>query len=261
MKNKPLSSLSSTPDIPSDSTSLIRYWAIVPAAGNGSRFGADKPKQYLPVSGKTILRHTLEKLHNIPWLESIVVAVQPNDQYFDQKDYSDLKRLRITEGGSSRAESVYLGLESIKDSIADNDWVLVHDAVRPCVSIKDIENLKASLTVQDDGGILASPVRETVKRVNAENKILETVDRSDLWLAATPQQCKIVLLHDSLSRAFERNGTVTDESSAMEMSGYSMKVVQGSADNIKITHPEDLALAKLILESQIDDHDVYKEGA
>lgn len=221
--------------------------AIVPAAGIGSRMRADRPKQYLCLLGKCVLQHTLERLAKHPAIEDIVVAVAEDDPWFASLSLPENATIHRVSGGKERAESVLNGLTRAVELNAD--WVLVHDAARPCLLQEDIERLIASVLGQPQpvGGILAHPVRDTMKRASQSDLIEQTLDRSSMWHALTPQMFCAQTLLVALQKGLQDKQTITDEASAMELNGFSPQLVMGSASNIKITHPEDLALAEFYL--------------
>ncbi len=225
-----------------------QFWAIVPAAGVGKRMQANKPKQYLPLSGQTVLEKTLERLLQADVFSAIAVAISKEDPFWPTLAISRHKKVITAAGGKERADSVLSGLKSLKDQAADDDWVLVHDAARPCLTCSDIQTLIN--TLQDDavGGILASPSSDTLKQVSHTN-IIKTIDRSMIWKALTPQMFRYRLLKRALEET-EGNPNVTDEASALEIIGLTPKIVEGRTDNIKITRPEDLALAQFYREQQ-----------
>jgi 2-C-methyl-D-erythritol 4-phosphate cytidylyltransferase len=228
-------------------------WALIPAAGSGSRMGASVPKQYLSIAGLPVLTHTLNRLGNFPGLRGIVVGLSPDDGHWAQVEVqvSNLPvPLYRCEGGVERAETVLKALHHLTRQAERGDRVLVHDAVRPCVRHGDISALIASVADRDEGGLLATPVVDTLKRSDEHNAVTETVDRNRLWRALTPQLFPIELLRDALEQAMDRNLPVTDEASAMEAMGLRPLCVPGQADNIKITWPEDLALAEYYLARQ-----------
>lgn len=227
-----------------------RYWIIVPAAGIGARMGADCPKQYLSLLNKTILEHTLERLLAFPLLAGLLVAINPNDKLWAQLPFSQDARITRIDGGSERSHSVLNALHSLADRAAESDWVLVHDAARPCIRLSSIQHLCTHLTHDPVGGILAVPVSDTIKLVDPANTIIKTLDRRQLWQAQTPQMFRYGLLRDALANALEKGFQITDEASAMELNGHTHRVVNGRADNIKITRPEDLVLATAILQQQ-----------
>ncbi|KPH61984.1 2-C-methyl-D-erythritol 4-phosphate cytidylyltransferase [Pseudoalteromonas porphyrae] len=219
--------------------------AIVPAAGVGSRMQHSMPKQYIILAGKTILEHTLAKLAQLTQLSKIVVAVSDNDPFYQNIGFIDVKIIR-TVGGKERADSVLNGLLALSDN--PPDWVLVHDAARPLVAIDDIENLIAQCTHANEGGILASKVKDTIKRGNTHSE--QTVPRDDLWQALTPQLFKYHELKAALEGALQQGVTITDEASAIEWANKPVKLIAGRSDNIKITTPEDLDLAHFLLQKQ-----------
>jgi 2-C-methyl-D-erythritol 4-phosphate cytidylyltransferase len=230
----------------------MTIWAIVPAAGIGRRMGATIPKQYLQLNGLTVIEHSLKLLSSLPDLKKITVAVHPDDEHW-QKIESDCFASEIVTvvGGDERGQSVLNALLSI--DAGPDDWVLVHDAVRPCTSLTDIQQLIKEVTESADychGAILATPISSTIKRVNQAHEIEETVAREKLWSALTPQLFPLKKLIQAIESAIAEGLPITDEASAMEHFGYSVKVVPGSSHNIKITHQADLALAELILKSQ-----------
>jgi 2-C-methyl-D-erythritol 4-phosphate cytidylyltransferase len=227
-----------------------RYWVIVPAAGSGKRMGGDVPKQYLALNGRSVLEHTLYRLSLHSMIAEIVVVLAESDPYWD-KLYLDwvARPVRTVVGGSERCHSVLNGLLSIKDRVDENDWVLVHDAARPCVRPDDIESL-ISECQNEAGGLLGVPVKDTMKQVDSDKHITNTLEREHIWHALTPQIFRYKHLYSALANALEQNLLVTDEAMAMELAGFRPKMVCGSADNIKITHPDDLALAEFYLDQQ-----------
>lgn len=233
----------------------MKRWLIVPAAGVGRRFGGDVPKQYLRLAGKTIAEHTLERLLLLADVAAIVVAINPRDQYWARLPVAADPRIRTVAGGDERAESVHHALESLTGEAAADDWVLVHDLVRPCVCLADVEKLMAMVATDPVGGILAAPVRDTIKTVSSEDeqgarRILHTQSREHLWAAQTPQMFRYGLLCAALARAATAGITATDEAAAVEHLGHSARIVEGRADNIKITGPDDLTIAEAILRQQ-----------
>lgn len=227
-----------------------RYWVVVPAAGIGTRMGATRPKQYLYLHDKTILEHTLARLLQLPNLAGVYVALNANDDYWPQLAVSQDKRISCVKGGSERADSVLAALDALAGHAQENDWLLVHDAARPCITTGAIEQLYAQLAQHPVGGILAVPVSDTLKQVDSALQINHTLDRRLLWQAQTPQMFRLGLLRSCLSRALAEGKQITDESSALELYGYQPQIVEGRADNLKITRPEDLPLAQMILQQQ-----------
>ncbi|MGY3884865.1 2-C-methyl-D-erythritol 4-phosphate cytidylyltransferase [Aeromonas aquatica] len=218
--------------------------AIVPAAGIGSRMGAECPKQYLPLAGKTILEHTLGCLLSHPAIAQVIVALAPHDGWFDALPIAADPRILRVEGGAERAYSVLNALQ-----VASSDWVLVHDAARPCLCHSDLDALIAA-ALACDGAILGSRVRDTMKRTDAAGNIVATVEREQLWHALTPQMFPTVRLKRALEEGLALGASITDEASAMERAGFPVRMVEGRADNIKVTRPEDLSLAGLFLDQQ-----------
>jgi len=225
------------------------YWAVVPAAGVGKRMGGTVPKQYLELNGKPVLQHTLERLAIVPAFTAIVVALSAEDHYWPDLPYAYHPKVRTAPGGKERADSVLSALRSLDGVAAPEDWILVHDAARPCLTRKDVEKLITALHDDPVGGILALPVADTLKSV-CGGEILESVDRSRIWRALTPQMCRFAMLRHALEDAAERNIIVTDEAGALELQGHKPKVVEGRPDNLKITRPEDVPLAEFFLSMQ-----------
>jgi 2-C-methyl-D-erythritol 4-phosphate cytidylyltransferase len=219
-----------------------RHIALVPAAGTGSRMGASKPKQYLDLLGQPLVLHTLRALHAVAALEMIAIVLAPDDRVFDALDLAGLDRLKVLRcGGASRAETVRNGLDALGGVMAANDWVLVHDAARPCLGTAAVERLMTTLADDPVGGLLALPVADTVKRADANACVAETVPRTNLWLAQTPQMFRARLLMTALAR--DDLASVTDEASAIEALGLRPRLVLGDVRNLKVTYPEDLAWA------------------
>ncbi|TCN84899.1 2-C-methyl-D-erythritol 4-phosphate cytidylyltransferase [Vibrio crassostreae] len=227
------------------STQLQSVIAVVPAAGVGSRMKADRPKQYLKINGKTILEHTVEKLLSHPQVAQIVVAISDDDPYYPELALNQNPQVIRVSGGSERADSVLSALNYIAEQQL-GDWVMVHDAARPCVQLSDIDKLISGAMSHDVGAILAAPVRDTMKR-GAQGQIEHTVERADLWHALTPQMFRAKPLWKALSEALKQGASITDEASAFEWKGLSPALVAGRSDNFKITQPEDLALAEFYL--------------
>jgi 2-C-methyl-D-erythritol 4-phosphate cytidylyltransferase len=227
-------------------------FALIPAAGSGSRAASaargrpdpPEPKQYALLAGRPMLWHAIRAVC-VPPVQSVFVVLAPEDRTFPAQDWSAFgDRVEpLYCGGESRRDSVHNGLLATMDEVDAADWVLVHDGARPCLSTRDLERLIAACEDDEVGGILALPVAETVKRA-AEERIQATADRSELWLAQTPQMFRAGLLMHALRQA---RGRITDEASAVEQLGLKPKLVQGSRDNLKVTWPEDLAIAEAIL--------------
>lgn len=214
---------------------------VVPAAGVGARFASGQPKQYAKIDQKTILAHTLDVLLSHPAIGQVMLVLHPEDTIWEDKP-----EIKTTIGGETRAHSVFNGLQAL-EKMGDEDWILVHDACRPCVSHQDIDRLIEAVADDAVGGLLARQISETVKYVEG-GRAQKTVERDGLWRAQTPQMFRYALLKDALVKAIVENYNVTDEASAIEFMGQKPIVVPGSATNIKITYPADLHTAKFYLE-------------
>lgn len=227
---------------------MAAFIALLPAAGSGSRMGAATPKQYLPLLGVPLLRHTLHALSATESINQVVLVISPDDAWFDEQWRADFPKLAVLRcGGASRAETVRNGLLALANTVAADDWILVHDAARPCIQSADIETLIRELRDDPVGGLLALPMADTLKRADGEQRIAATVPRNGLWRAQTPQMFRHGLLLKALSQLAD--DSITDEASAIEAAGLSPKLVVGSERNIKVTFPADLALAALYLQS------------
>jgi 2-C-methyl-D-erythritol 4-phosphate cytidylyltransferase len=229
-------------------TDSTKIWGVVPAAGVGKRMQSDRPKQYLELAGKTVIEQTLLRLLQAKVFTAIVVAISAEDPYWPELEISKNPAILTAPGGKERADSVLSALRAIRKPASDNDWVLVHDAARPCITSADVHLLIDLLQTDDVGGILALSSHDTLKNVQG-NRILDTLDRTRIWRALTPQMFRYGMLKAALEAA-EGNPSVTDEASALELKGMQPKIVEGRPDNIKITRPEDLALAQFYLEQQ-----------
>jgi len=226
------------------------FWAVVPAAGTGSRMGASTPKQFLALGQHTVLEHSLESLWRAIDLDGLVLVSQGHPALVPIIErYSGHKLIRA-EGGRERCHSVLNGLAALSESAQTNDWVLVHDAARPCVRQQDLRLLVDTLADHPVGGLLGTPVHDTMKKTDARGVVVATVERNALWHACTPQMFRYGLLQAALVKAIEDGYEVTDEASAMEHAGHRPLMVKGHADNIKITRPEDLPLAEYYLQQQ-----------
>jgi len=238
-----------------------KIWAVVPAAGIGARMNSVIPKQYLQLQGKPVLAHTLQRLLELPLICKIVVALsaeelQSVDSYWQQLQINDNPRIHVCAGADSRQGSVFNALDVLAEQAHDDDWVLVHDAVRPCVRISDINRLISAVEHHPAGGLLAAPIRDTLKLASENSgadSVQATLDRRHIWAALTPQMFRYGLLRKALQHALSSGLEITDESSAIEASGYKPLLIRGNPDNIKITHPEDLMLASAILTAQISE--------
>ncbi len=227
--------------------SVYRCWAIIPAAGIGRRIGSETPKQYLQINGKPILQYSIDLFLQHHLIDGVVIVLAENDTLWKGLQINESKNLITTIGGAERFHSVLNGLIALEGRLDTDDWVLVHDAARPCLDISDIEKLINSTVTHPTGGILAMPVRDTMKRAGEDNLIIETVDRNQLWHALTPQMFRFKKLRQAIEDAIENNIPITDEAQAIEQTGQRPILVEGSARNIKVTRPEDLALASFYL--------------
>lgn len=230
-----------------------RYWAVVPAAGIGARMRGALPKQYLTLCGKCVIEHCLDRLTSHPKISGIVVALRQDDANGAKllaRSAWNGKPLHCVVGGEQRCHSVLNALSRLADIAADDDWVLVHDAVRPCLRHSDMDKLINMLAGHPVGGLLGVPLSDTVKRVAADHRVIETVNRIELWRALTPQMFRLAALTRALTEAIERGIEITDDAAAVSLTGAVPVMIEGHADNIKITHSADLALAEWYLAQQ-----------
>ena len=231
-----------------------KFWGVIPSAGSGVRFGGSIPKQYQALLGATVLEHSLRSLLNNKRISGVVIAVSKDDPHWQGLGIDDPGVFQ-TVGGETRADSVLNGLNALQLHADQNDWVLVHDAVRPCLNQKCLDRLLDASVNAHHGAILAVPSVDTVKQSNTTLDIINTLPRDQIWLAQTPQMFRLGVLRDALSRTIQQGqgGGITDEASAIEQCGLRPRLVPGSLSNIKITHPEDLDLAAHYLQSRQDD--------
>jgi 2-C-methyl-D-erythritol 4-phosphate cytidylyltransferase len=222
---------------------MSEFYALVPAAGSGSRMGSELPKQYLDLSGHPMIYHALTTLCNCPQITTVFVVLAPEDEYFKRYDWSLCagKLEPLYCGGATRAESVANGL--LVSELEADDWVLVHDAARPCLTQAHLGKLITELRDDEVGGILAVPVADTLKRADARQRIESTESREKLWQAQTPQMFRAGIL----AQALQQSKNVTDEASAIEALGLHPKLVAGDTSNFKVTYPQDIKLAELLL--------------
>ena len=227
-----------------------RYWAVIPAAGGGSRMGLNQPKQYLPLRGRALLEWSVAPFLDTDWIDGVVLVLARNDADFARLPIARHPKIIATFGGAARAESVLSGLEVVAERSQgfDEVFVLVHDAARPCVVWSDLEHLRDEAADQH-GGLLAMPVTDTLKK-SRKGKVAGTVDRAFVWRAQTPQMFRLDVLASALRECEVRGLEVTDEASAMERAGYKPRLVRGRESNIKVTYPEDLRLAEFWLAQQ-----------
>ncbi|MBQ0754799.1 MAG: 2-C-methyl-D-erythritol 4-phosphate cytidylyltransferase [Gammaproteobacteria bacterium] len=233
--------------IPTDA----RLFAVVPAAGSGTRMGASLPKQYLSANGRTIAEHTIGRLLSYARIEKIIVATAKDDLWWPQLSTALHPRVKSAIGGATRAESVLACLDFLSAEANDHDWVLVHDMARPCVRLSDIELLLQGCTEQ--GALLALPVTDTIKQADGDASVTGTLSRDNIWRALTPQLFPLGALRDALTEALAKGLPITDEASAMELRGGKPRLVVGRSDNIKVTLPADLPLVRFYLSQQEDE--------
>ncbi|WPL16296.1 2-C-methyl-D-erythritol 4-phosphate cytidylyltransferase [Thiorhodovibrio winogradskyi] len=247
-----------------------KAWALIPAAGVGRRFGATRPKQYLELDGRRVIDHALERFLRHPGIHGCVVVLHPDDPYWPEGPHAHHPDVLRADGGAERCHSVRNGLDALAAVADERDWVLVHDAARPCLRREDLDHLLAALVSEPVGALLAVPVHDTVKRATIQAVddaavtgagvtagtsanalvVAETVPRADLWRAFTPQAFRLGQLRQALDFALAQHHLVTDDASAMELLGLRPRLVEGHGDNIKITRPEDLDLARFYLSQQ-----------
>jgi 2-C-methyl-D-erythritol 4-phosphate cytidylyltransferase len=223
------------------------HFALVPAAGSGARFGEAQPKQYRSLAGRTVLEHAVGALASHPAVECVFVVLAPGDSRFSGCDWGALAGsvAPLYCGGPTRAASVFNALVALRDCVQPHDWMLVHDAARPCLTRTELDRLLAEVSNDEVGGLLALPVADTLKRGDESHRSAGTQPRDRLWRALTPQMFRYALLVEALHRA--RKSDPTDESAAVEAMGLRPRLVAGAATNIKVTYPEDVALASAIL--------------
>ena len=221
-------------------------WCVVPAAGRSTRVGGDVPKQYLPIAGKTLLLHTLERLATHPRIEGLMVALAADDACWPGISALSGKPVLNASGGAERADSVLAGLRALRGKVSDYQFILVHDAARPCVAHADISRL-VDLGIPAGGALLAAPVRDTLKRADAQARVLATEPRDARWRALTPQLFRYGELVSALDAARAAGIAVTDEAMAMEHAGFHPLLVEGAESNIKVTTRADFALAEFLL--------------
>jgi 2-C-methyl-D-erythritol 4-phosphate cytidylyltransferase len=230
----------------------LTFPVIVPAAGVGKRMQADCPKQYLLINNETVLSHTVMALLSHPKISQVVLVLSESDRYFSKLALAQQEKVLRVNGGIERVNSVLNGLKVVDP--VKYPWVLVHDAARPCVTHTDIDKLISRCLTHNSGGVLATPVRDTMKRSKSEcayDLIKNTVEREDLWHALTPQLYKTQELTHAIEQGIAKGLNITDESSAIEYANLPSLLVSGSSENIKITHPNDLVLAKFYLNKDL----------
>ncbi|MEX0605154.1 MAG: 2-C-methyl-D-erythritol 4-phosphate cytidylyltransferase [Marinobacter sp.] len=226
-----------------------RYWLVIPAAGIGQRMNSDCPKQYLRIHDRFIVDIVLSRLLDGLTFDGCMVALHRDDRWWSTTASQCDPRVQVCEGSSERHLSVLVALQALAEQAGEDDWVLVHDVARPCISCEDVQNLMTTLALDPVGGLLAAPVTDTLKRVTgSDHRVSETVDRGRLWRALTPQMFRFGALRAAIESVVRAGVSITDDASAMEYIGAVPQLVKGRSDNIKITVPSDLALAAFLLD-------------
>ncbi len=226
------------------------FWAVIPAAGLGRRMGSGLPKQYLELDGRPVIDHAVERMLLHPRLDGLVIALREDDAWWPDTEFADHPDVMRVAGGAERCHSVQNALEALAARADPDDWVLVHDAARPCVRRADVTRLVDTLAGDPVGGLLGVPLHDTVKRTDEAGRVVATVPRDNLWRAFTPQMFRLGVLRDALRAAIDAGVPVTDEASAIERAGHAPRLVEGHADNLKITRLGDLELAAFFLARQ-----------
>ena len=224
-----------------------KLWAVVPAAGQGRRVGGAVPKQYLEIAGIPVLAHSLNRLAAVQQIDAIFVGISETDRHWQKLPLPPGMQVACYTGGQSRAETVWLGLQALQECASADDWVLVHDAARPCVQVKDIDALISAVVPSLEGGLLAIPVTDTIKVATQDSTAKQTMDRRMLWRAQTPQLFRFSVLYTALQAVVHDLESISDESAAVEKLGLNPLIVQSSERNIKITNSKDLQLAEFFL--------------
>jgi len=231
-------------------TASPRYWAIIPAAGTSQRMGGEVSKQYLTINNTTILEASLSCFLRHPKISGVIVALHKDDLDWNSLAVTRCEKIHTVEGGETRADSVYNAVKYLENlQSEEQDFVLVHDAARPCLRYTDLSLLIDQLETEEVGGILASPVSDTLKECEANNLVSKTLDRASVWRAFTPQMFRLKHIRKALYHCINKSIPITDEASAIEVMGLAVKLVKGQSDNIKVTHTEDLAVAETILKN------------
>ena len=227
---------------------MVRFHVVIPAAGNGSRMGADAPKQYLNLHGKALIQHVIKVFDQSVRISTIHILINQVDVHWRSTYLHPSSKLQVHYcGADTRAGTVLNGLESIQSQVEDDDWILVHDAARPGLSNLLLNQLLNTLENDAVGGLLAMPLADTLKRADDEQRVSATIPRNDLWQAQTPQMFRYATLKKALA---EFNGTPTDEAEAIEALGLKPKLVTGELRNLKVTYPQDLAVLTALLDNQ-----------
>ncbi len=232
----------------------VKIWAVIPAGGVGTRMLAGQPKQYLSLHRKPLVEHTIARLARVPQIDRMVIGIAKSDTQWRNLDFPEKQHVTPIEAGSQRVDTVENCLRYIIREGGQQDWALVHDAARPCVRPSEIQNLIEAIIQANSGGLLALPMSDTLKRgaqVDSQAvRVIDTIPRENLWRAMTPQMFKVGELHAAIVRARGQGVQITDEASAMEAFGVQPLLIPSSPDNIKITHPDDIRFADMILSAQ-----------
>ncbi|NEX17508.1 MAG: 2-C-methyl-D-erythritol 4-phosphate cytidylyltransferase [Halochromatium sp.] len=233
-------------------TESPRHWVVLPAAGAGRRFGGPVPKQYLMLRGRRVIEHSIAAFIEHPLIAGCAVALSPEDAWWPETAYANHPAVKRVDGGAERSDSVANALTALVGQAADADWVLVHDAARPCLAAADLDQLLAALADEPVGALLAVPIQDTVKASEEafDARVERTLPRQQLWRAYTPQAFRLGQLREALAYCRAQGIAITDDASAMEQLGLRPRLIEGRTDNIKITRPEDLPLAEFFLEQQ-----------
>ncbi|MFK8019493.1 MAG: 2-C-methyl-D-erythritol 4-phosphate cytidylyltransferase [Pseudomonadales bacterium] len=225
-------------------------WAIVPAAGHGSRFGQSVAKQYAQLLGKSVIEHSITAILDACPDIAIYVAIAEGDKSWGNEPISRHAQVHTVIGGENRAASVLAGLNALENVAQSNDYVLVHDAARPCVSLSDVQAVVLAASEHPVGALLATPLTDTLKRADTDLDVTDTLDRSGLYQALTPQVFRVALLRDAILLGQQNGQPITDESSALEYAGFKPRICVGARSNIKVTFSEDLVLAESFFSSK-----------
>lgn len=242
-------------------STVPQYHCILVAAGSGHRMGIHQPKQYLKVAGRTLLEWSAQPFLVSPLVSQVIVVIAKEDTFFSHLPLANHAKVRSVVGGQERYQSVLSGLNALSGAVQSSDWVLVHDAARPNLSLEDLHDLMATVGDHDVGGILGTPVTDSLKRVNADHRIQEEVARDSIWRALTPQLFRFGLLHNALREVTHLGSLPTDESAAVGRLGYSPLVVRGRSDNIKVTTQEDYEILKRLILEKSGYHDESNKEA
>jgi 2-C-methyl-D-erythritol 4-phosphate cytidylyltransferase len=222
-------------------------WAAIAAAGTGSRLNASMPKQYVSINGRSMAEHTLRALLGVAGIREITVAIAADDRHWNELPATLRERVRVVCGGTDRAESVWRAISGFSAVPRENDWILVHDMARPCITRKLVESLMETLRDDPVGGLLAIPVADTLKRADGGGHVVATLERGELWRAQTPQMFRYTVLVRALRHARDNGIACSDEAMAVESIGLQPRLVTGSEQNLKVTVAEDLPLAEYYL--------------